>query len=115
MFRLDWLQAGRATRGTPRRDQTRFGRWPALGLLACVALLQSGCQSGPFSNCGNGSGLFSPCGFFGRVQNRIFNRGNGGCCGPAVVSDGAVEGAAVPSVVTPVVPVQPPSSSTAPT
>ncbi len=117
MFRLDWLQAGRATRGTPRRDQARFGRLPALLLLACVALLQSGCQSGPFSNCGSGSGLFSPCGFFGRVQSRIFNRSNGGCCGgsSAVVSDGVVEGGTVPSVVTPVVPSYPSGTSTGPT
>ena len=83
MFRLHWLQAGGSARGTPRRDRTRRRRWPALGLLACAGLVQSGCQSGPFSNCGDGSGLFSPCGFFGRVSSRVFNRSNGtaGCCG----------------------------------
>ena len=101
MFRLDWLQAGGATRGTPRRDQTRRRRWPVLGLLACVVLLQSGCQSGPFSHCGDGSGLFSPCGFFGRVSSRVFNRSNGGCCGPGVVSGGVVEGAPPSTVVAP--------------
>ena len=47
MFRLGWLRVRGATRGTPRRDRTRRRRWPALGLIACLALLQSGCQSGP--------------------------------------------------------------------
>ena len=77
MFRLRWLQAGGGTRGKPRRDRSRRKSWPTLGLVACLALLQSGCQSGPFSNCGGGcgSGLFSPrAGFFGRVQSRVFTR-----------------------------------------
>jgi protein tyrosine phosphatase (PTP) superfamily phosphohydrolase (DUF442 family) len=101
MFRLDWLQAGSATRGTPRREHTRPRRWPALGLLACVVLFQSGCQSGPFSHCGDGTGLFSPCGFFGRVSNRVFNRSNGGCCPSGAVPGGAVEYGAPAAVVTP--------------
>ena len=97
MFRLHWLQVGGATRGMPRRDRTHRKPWPALGLVACMALLQSGCQSGPFSNCGSGcgSGLFSPCGFFGRVSSRVFNRSNGAIAvQPGVVSDGPVEYAA---------------------
>ena len=76
MFCLDWLHAGGATRGKPRQERHWRRSWPALGLLACLALLQSGCQSGPFSHCGDGSGLFGPCGFFSRVQARIFNRTN---------------------------------------
>ena len=99
MFRLGCLQPGGSTRGKPRRR----GRWAALGLITCLAVVPSGCQSGPFSNCGNGSGLFSPCGFFGRVSSRVFNRGNGGCCGSSgVVTEAPVEYPASPStVVTP--------------
>jgi protein tyrosine phosphatase (PTP) superfamily phosphohydrolase (DUF442 family) len=93
MFRLRWLQAGGGTRGKPRRDRTHRKPWPLFGLIACLALLQSGCQSGPFSNCGTGcgSGLFSPCGFFGRVSSRVFNRGSRGadCCEPGGVISGA--------------------------
>ena len=39
MFRLDWLQAGRATRGTPRRDQARsaLARALAPGLRGLAA------------------------------------------------------------------------------
>jgi protein tyrosine phosphatase (PTP) superfamily phosphohydrolase (DUF442 family) len=103
MFRLHWLQVRGATRGMPRRDRGRLGRWPALGLIACLALLQSGCQSGPFSNCGGGcgSGLFSPCGFFGRVSSRVFNRStrSADCCEPGVVSGAPVEYGAPSTVV----------------
>ena len=52
MFRLYWLRVGGAARGMPRRDRIHRKRWPALGLITCMALFQSGCQSGPFSNCG---------------------------------------------------------------
>jgi protein tyrosine phosphatase (PTP) superfamily phosphohydrolase (DUF442 family) len=89
----------------PRRNRTYRKHWPIIGLAACMALFQSGCQSGPFSNCGTGcgSGLFSPCGFFGRVSSRVFNRSNGGagCFTPGVASDGAVEYAAPSTVITP--------------
>jgi protein tyrosine phosphatase (PTP) superfamily phosphohydrolase (DUF442 family) len=105
MFRLYWLRLGGATRAMPRRNRIHPKHWPVIGLVACMALFQSGCQSGPFSNCGTGvgSGLFSPCGFFGRVSSRVFNRSNGsaGCCAPGVVSDGAVEYAAPSTVITP--------------
>ena len=105
MFRLYWLRLGRATLALPRCGRIHRERWPTLGLVACMALFLSGCQSGPFSNCGTGcgSGLFSPCGFFGRVSSRVFNRSNGaaGCCTPGVVSDGAVEYATPSTVVTP--------------
>ena len=103
MFRLSWLRVGGATRAMPRRDRTLRKRWPTLGLLACTLLFQTGCQSGPFSNCGSGGGLFSPCGFFGRVSSRVFTRSNRGadCCTPGVVSDGAVEYGTPSTVVTP--------------
>jgi protein tyrosine phosphatase (PTP) superfamily phosphohydrolase (DUF442 family) len=73
-----------------------------------VLLLQSGCQSGPFSHCGDGSSLFSPCGFFGRVSSRVFNRSNGGCCGSEVVS-GVPVGTATPAIVDPAATVPPAS------
>ncbi len=113
MFWLNWLQAGGSTRGTPRRDRARRWRWPALGLMAGFVLLQSGCQSGPFSHCTDGSGLFSPCGFFGRVSSRVMNRSNGGCCGSETVSGAPVE-YATPSVVGPpgAIPSGPPAGST---
>jgi protein tyrosine phosphatase (PTP) superfamily phosphohydrolase (DUF442 family) len=105
MFGLSWLRVGGASRALPHRDRIHRKRWPTLGLVACMALFLSGCQSGPFSNCGTGcgSGLFSPCGFFGRVSARVFNRSNSaaGCCTPGVVSDGAVEYATPSTVVTP--------------
>ena len=74
-----------------------------LGLLASLALLQSGCQSGPFSHCGDGSGLFGPCGFFSRVSARVFNRTNraGDCCEPGMVTGTPVEYAAPATVLTP--------------
>ncbi len=113
MFRMNWLQAGGSTRGTPGRDRARRWRWPALLIVAGFVLLQSGCQSGPFSHCSDGTGLFSPCGFFGRVSSRVFNRSSGGCCGSEVVSGVPVE-SATPAIVTPgVIPSSPaPTGST---
>ncbi len=102
MFCLDWLHAGGATRGKPRREWQRRRSWPAMGFLACIALLQSGCQSGPFSQCGNGCGLFGPCGFLSRTSARVFNRSNkADCCGSGVVTEGAVVDAVPAAVVTP--------------
>jgi protein tyrosine phosphatase (PTP) superfamily phosphohydrolase (DUF442 family) len=110
---FNWLQAGGSTRGKPRRDRFRRWRWPAMVFMAGFVLLQSGCQSGPFSHCGDGSGLLSPCGFLGRVSSRVFNRQNGACCGSEVVSGVPIE-SATPSIVTPgVVPSSPvPAGST---
>jgi protein tyrosine phosphatase (PTP) superfamily phosphohydrolase (DUF442 family) len=96
MFRLRWFQVGGAARGMPRRDRAHRKPWPALGLIACLALLQSGCQSGA-----SGSGLCGPCGFFNRVSTRMFSRTNGGCCSPGVVTEGPVEYAAPATVVGP--------------
>jgi protein tyrosine phosphatase (PTP) superfamily phosphohydrolase (DUF442 family) len=102
MVCLGCLQPGGRARGYPLRGPGRRGRWAALWLITSMAVAQSGCQSGPFSNCGSGTGLFSPCGFFGRVSARVFNRGNGGCCGSSgVVTDAPVEYPASSSVVTP--------------
>ena len=106
MFRLDWMRVRGATRGTPRPDRTGRRRWPVMMLIASLALLESGCQSGPFSQCGSGcSGLFSPCGFFGRVSNRVFNRSNraasADCCGTETVSSTPVEYGAPSAVVVP--------------
>jgi protein tyrosine phosphatase (PTP) superfamily phosphohydrolase (DUF442 family) len=102
MFCLDWLHAGRATRGKPRRDRHRCRSWPTLGLLACIALLQSGCQSGPLAHCGDGSKLFGPCGFFSRVSDRMFTRTNqAGCCQPGVVGETTIVDGVPGAVVTP--------------
>jgi protein tyrosine phosphatase (PTP) superfamily phosphohydrolase (DUF442 family) len=110
---LDWFQAGGVTRGMPRRARHRPWRTGALALLACIVLVQSGCQSGPFSGCnGCGSGLLSPTSFFSRVQSRISNRFNRNCCGSGVVSDGAVEYAAPSSAgATTITPSYPAGSS----
>ncbi len=102
MFCLDWLHAGRATRGEPPHKRHRRRSLTAMGLLACLALLQSGCQSGPFAHCGDGSKLFGPCGFFSRTSARVFNRSRAGdCCEPGVVGDATVVDAVPSSVVTP--------------
>ena len=103
MFCLDWLHAGGATRGKPRRDRHRCRSWPTLGLLACIALVQSGCQSGPLAHCGDGSKLFGPCGFFSRVSDRMFTRTNGaaGCCESGVVGETTIVDGVPGTVVTP--------------
>lgn len=103
---LDWLKIGRATRGTPRRDRTPWRRWFAMALIGGMTLLQSGCQSGPLSNCR----MFSPCGFLGRATNRVLHRDRG-CCGSTAVSDGVVDYGAPAGVLVPapgVIPSYPP-------
>ena len=108
MFRLSWLQKRGPTRETLRRDQTRRRRWPGFGLLVCLAFLQSGCQSGP--SCGGCSGLFSPCGFFSRVSNRVMTRStrNADCCGPTIGSGVPIEyGTSSSAVVPPTIPPYP--------
>ena len=92
-FHLDWLKTGRAPRGTPRRRGPRR-RLVAMGLIAGLALIQAGCQSGPFSNCG-GCGS---CGFFKRATDRVLHR-DGGCCGSGAVGGSAVEYGAPSTVV----------------
>jgi protein tyrosine phosphatase (PTP) superfamily phosphohydrolase (DUF442 family) len=101
MFSLEWFRIGRAARGMPRRAGVSHGRRAAIGLLACITLIQTGCQSGPFGDCK----LFSPCGFFGRTTGAVFNRNRattGGCCGGSgIVSDGPVEYGAPSGVIVP--------------
>ena len=93
---LDWLKTGRAPRGTPRRRGAPR-RLVALGLIAGLALIQAGCQSGPFSNCGS----CNSCGFFRRTTSRVFNRPSS-CCGSSVVGGSpAVEYSAPSTVVGP--------------
>jgi protein tyrosine phosphatase (PTP) superfamily phosphohydrolase (DUF442 family) len=102
MFCLDWLHAGRATRGEPPRKRHRCRSLLAMASLACLALLQSGCQSGPFAHCGDGSGLFGPCGYFSRTTARIFNRTRAvDCCEPGIVGDATVVEAVPSAVVAP--------------
>ena len=111
------LTTGRQGAGKPLGGLGRRGRWAALWLITCLTVVQSGCQSGPFSNCGSGSGLLSPCGFFGRLSARVFNRSNGGCCSSGVVTDAPVEYAGPAAVVTPgAIPTYPsgPASSSTP-
>jgi protein tyrosine phosphatase (PTP) superfamily phosphohydrolase (DUF442 family) len=61
--------------------------------LGAACLIQTGCQSGPFS----------PCGFVGRTTSRVFrpfHRNGNGCCGSEVVADGcATSGVPVEGVV----------------
>jgi len=99
MIRLDYLQAGRAIRGTPRPGFARSGRWPAMGLLACVVLSLSGCRSDPCGGgCGSGLGLFGPTGFFARTSYRVFSHPvpvADPCCGSEVIAPGPVVAAPV--------------------
>ena len=64
--------------GCPGVTEPTRSHGPHSGCSLASLLLESGCTSGPFSNCGSGcgSGLFSPCGFFGRVSSRVFTRKN---------------------------------------
>jgi protein tyrosine phosphatase (PTP) superfamily phosphohydrolase (DUF442 family) len=94
---LDWLKTGRAPRGTPaRRGGPR--RLVGIGLIAGLALLQAGCQSGPFSGCGS----CNSCGFLRRTTARVFNR-PGGCssCGSSVMGDSGVEVSSPSTVIAP--------------
>ena len=92
MFRLDWLQAGGATRGKPRRDRTRRRRWPLLGSGLRWLCFKADVNQARSVIAASGSGLFSPCGFFGRVSSRVFNRSNGSAVAASrgVVSDAPV-------------------------
>jgi protein tyrosine phosphatase (PTP) superfamily phosphohydrolase (DUF442 family) len=94
---LEWLKAGRAPRGTPgRRQAPRRLRLVAASLIAGLVLIQTGCQSGPFSNCGS----CNPCGFFRRATSRVFN-GSAGCCGSGALGGTAVDYGGSSTVVAP--------------
>jgi hypothetical protein len=75
MFSLKWLQSRGAIRGKPGLPGGHGRRLVVLGALCAASLLQTGCQSGPFS----------PCGCIGRTRTRImssFRRGQAdACCG----------------------------------
>ena len=103
MFCLDWLQAGRATRGKPRLERPGRRSWPLLGLLACSRRCCKADVNQGRSAMRRGSGLFGPCGFFSRVSARVFNRTNGAadCCEPGIVTGTPVEYAAPATVLTP--------------
>jgi protein tyrosine phosphatase (PTP) superfamily phosphohydrolase (DUF442 family) len=84
------------THGTPRGKPGLpggHGRRLAVSLaLGAACLIQTGCQSGPFS----------PCGFIGRTTSRVmapFHRDRGACCGSEVVADGCVSNGCVSSGV----------------
>lgn len=99
---LDWLRTGSAPRGTPRRRGSPR-RLLALGLIAGLAMIQAGCTSGPFSDCGS----CNSCGFLRRTTSRVFNRPACSSCGTAVGADSSVEVSAPSTVVGPATTVGP--------
>lgn len=84
-------------RGTPRGHPGLtgvLGRRLAVALtIASACLLQTGCQSGPFSPCGSVRQTTSR--FFSR-----FHRDKNACCGSEVVADGCATGVPVEGMVT---------------
>ena len=47
MSHQDWFKVGGATRGTPRRFPPAGAAWSGSACMGCMALIQTGCQSGP--------------------------------------------------------------------
>ncbi len=88
MFRLRWFRARGINRGKPGLPGGHGRRLMALGLLLAGCLLQTGCQSGPFS----------PCGFVGRTTSFLTRPFRHGCssCGSEVVADGGCFPSGVP-------------------
>src|SRR5271157_3171127 len=92
MFYLQWSRTRSVNRGKPGLPGGHGRRLALLGFLIATSLLETGCQSGPFS----------PCGFIGRTTSfitRPFNRDRG-CCGSEVVADGGCVSSGVPIGVT---------------
>ena len=87
-----WLRAVRAPRGTP--GSARVRRLLALGLIALIAILETGCQSGV------GCGSCRSCGWWQRTRSRIFNRPSR-AYGSPVLGDSAVEISGPATVVSP--------------
>ncbi len=87
-----WLRAVRAPRGTPGNARVR--RLLVLGLIAAIAILETGCQSGA------GCGSCRSCGWFQRTRSRIFNRPSRAYESP-VIGDSAVEISGPATVVSP--------------
>ena len=57
MTTMRWLRVGRSARGTPLLRRWLRRQPLALVVLAAVALVQTGCQSGFFGPCGPCSGM----------------------------------------------------------
>src|SRR5271157_6395230 len=94
MFHLQWFRTLGVNRGKPGLPGGHGRRLALLGLLIATSLLETGCQSGPFS----------PCGCIGRRTNFItqaFRRDRNGCCGSEVVADGGCVSSGVAVGVTP--------------
>src|SRR5208282_246377 len=90
MFRLQWSRTLGVNRGKPGLPGGHGRRLALLGFLIAASLLETGCQSGPFS----------PCGFVGRTTSFIMSpfRHDRGCstCGSEVVADGGCYSSGVP-------------------
>ncbi len=102
MKTMRWLRVGRSARGTPLLRPWLRRQPLALVVLAAVALVQTGCQSGFFGPC-------SPCSGVRNLRERVFRPFNrsAGCCGGAVVPEGAAVEYGAPAVVAPAVPLGP--------
>ena len=114
MSHRDWFKSGGATRGTPRRIPSPRCRLMAMAFIGGIASLQTGCQSGPNSNCNScgGCGKCSACGFISRATNRILHR-NRVYSDSTPVSGGVVEYGAPAGVVVPgVIPSYPSGGTT---
>lgn len=97
MFSLSWLRERGVTRGRPAAR--RVARMLALGALIVSGLLQTGCQSGPFSRYGLAGRATAKV-----VQpvRRIF--AGVGCCGSEVVTEAPIMYGEPVGVVAPVAP-----------
>jgi len=94
MFHLQWFRARGVSRGKPGLPGGHGRRLALLGFVIATSLLETGCQSGPFS----------PCGCIGSTTSAIMSRfrrdrGCGGC-GSEVVADGGCVSSGVPVGVT---------------
>ncbi len=90
MFHLQWLRTRGVNRGKPGLPGGHGRRLALLGFLIAASLLETGCQSGPFS----------PCGFVGRTTSFIMSpfHHDRGCstCGSEVVAEGGCYSSGVP-------------------
>ena len=89
MIPLPWFRARGVSRGKPGSPGWQCRRLALLGVLVATSLLETGCQSGPFS----------PCGFIGRRTSfltRPFRHGCDSCGGSEVVADGGCVSSGVP-------------------
>ncbi len=90
MIDLQWFRSRGVNRGKPGLPGGHGRRLALLGFLVAASLLETGCQSGPFS----------PCGFVGRTTSFIMSpfRHDRGCstCGSEVVADGGCYSSGVP-------------------